>query len=60
MGEDHKKEYGSAAYGIVINTVTVIIMLLSDMLTKSIGMIIPFVFLGFIILLMPIFIRKFK
>lgn len=60
MGEDHKKEYGSAAYGIVINIVTFFIMILSDLLTKSIGIIIPFIFFGFILLLMPIFIRKFK
>ena len=60
MGEDHRKEYGSAAYGIVINIVTVVIMLTSDVLTKRIWIIIPFLFFGFILLLMPIFIRKFK
>ena len=58
--QDHQKEYGSAAYGIVINIVIFFVMFMSDLLTHRIGMIIPFVFFGVLLLFMPLLIRKFK
>lgn len=60
LGEDHRKEYGSAAYGIIINIVIFLVMYFSDLLTHRIGMIIPFVFFGVLLLFMPLFIRRFK
>ena len=60
IGEDHRKEYGSAAYGIATNIVIFFIMIISDLLTNKIGMIIPFIFFGITLLIMPLFIRKFR
>lgn len=58
--EDHRKEYGSAAYGIATNIVIFLIMIVADLLTNKIGMIIPFMFFGVTLLVMPLFIRKFR
>lgn len=60
IGEDHRKEYGSAAYGIATNIVIFLIMIVSDLLTNRIGMIVPFIFFGITLLIMPLFIRKFR
>ncbi len=60
IGEDHRKEYGSAAYGIATNIVIFFIMIVSDLLTNKIGMIVPFIFFGITLLIMPLFIRKFR
>jgi cobalamin biosynthesis protein CobD/CbiB len=58
--EDHRKEYGAAAYGIATNIVIFLIMLCSDILTTKFNIIVPFMFFGVTLLLMPLFIRKFK
>ena len=60
IGEDHRKEYGSAAYGIATNTVIFFVMIVSDFLTHKIGVIVPFIFFGIVLLIMPLFIRRFK
>ncbi|MFA7298143.1 MAG: hypothetical protein WC010_00710 [Candidatus Absconditabacterales bacterium] len=59
IGDDHRKEYGSVAYGIMTSIIIFIIMIASDYLNKVIGMKISFFFFGIILLLMPFFIRKF-
>jgi len=59
IGEDHRKEYWSAAYGIIISSMIFIIMILSDYLTNTIGSTISFFFFGFLLILMPFFIKKF-
>lgn len=58
--EDHRKEYGAAAYGIATNIIIFFIMIVSDLLTNRIGMIVPFIFFGVALLIMPLFIRKFR
>lgn len=58
--EDHRKEYGSAAYGIATNIVIFFIMIVSDLLTNKVGIIVPFIFFGITLLIMPLFIRKFR
>lgn len=60
IGEDHRKEYGSAAYGIATNIIVFAIMISADLLTSRIGITIPFVFFGIVLLIMPFFIRKFR
>ncbi|MCX6823226.1 MAG: hypothetical protein NTX91_04540 [candidate division SR1 bacterium] len=60
IGEDHRKEYGSAAYGIATNIVIFFVMIVSDFLTNKIGVIVPFIFFGIVLLIMPLFIRRFK
>lgn len=57
---DHRKEYGSAAYGIATNIVIFFVMIVSDFLTHRIGVIVPFIFFGIVLLIMPLFIRRFK
>jgi len=59
IGEDHRKEYGSATYGITSNIIIFVIMISSDILSKTVGMKISFFFFGIVLLLMPFFIRKF-
>jgi hypothetical protein len=59
IGEDHRKEYGSATYGIASNVIIFVIMITSDYLSETIGMKISFFFFGIVLLLMPFFIRKF-
>ena len=58
--EDHEKEYGSAAYGIVSNLLLFAIMIMSDILTHHGWMVLPFIFFGIILFLMPFFIKRFK
>ncbi len=58
--EDHRKEYWSAAYGIATNIVIFLIMIISDVLTNKVGMIVPFIFFGITLLIMPLFIRRFR
>ncbi|MCX6825355.1 MAG: hypothetical protein NTY80_04015 [candidate division SR1 bacterium] len=59
IGDDHRKEYGSAAYGIATSIIIFLIMIASDYLNKVVGMKISFFFFGLILLLMPFFIKKF-
>lgn len=59
IGDDHRKEYGSVAYGIMTSIIIFIIMIMADYFSSKIGTAISFFFFGFILLLMPFFIRKF-
>lgn len=59
IGDDHRKEYWSVAYGIMTSIIVFIIMITSDYLSKKLGMKISFFFFGIVLLLMPFFIRKF-
>lgn len=59
IGDDHRKEYGSVAYGIITNTIIFLIMIAADYLNKAIWIKISFFFFGTILLLMPFFIKKF-
>ena len=59
IGDDHRKEYGSVAYGITTSIIIFLIMIASDFLGRKVGIKISFFFFGFILLLMPFFIKKF-
>jgi len=59
IGDDHRKEYGSVAYGIMTSVIIFVIMLTADYFSSRIGTTISFFFFGFTLLLMPFFIRKF-
>jgi len=59
IGEDHRKEYGSVAYGIMTSSTIFFIMIASDYLNKMVGTKISFFFFGIVLLVMPFFIRKF-
>ena len=59
IGDDHRKEYGSAAYGIMSSIIIFVIMLAADYLSKKVGMKISFFFFGMVLLLMPFFLKKF-
>lgn len=59
IGDDHRKEYGSVAYGIITSIIVFLIMIASDYLSKSLGIKITFFFFGIVLLIMPFFIKKF-
>ena len=59
IGEDHRKEYGSVAYGITTSIIIFVIMIVSDYLSKTLGTKINFFFFGSILILMPFLIKKF-
>lgn len=59
IGDDHRKEYGSVAYGIMTSIVLFVIMIAADYFSSKIGTTIVFFFFGFTLLLMPFFIKKF-
>jgi MFS family permease len=59
IGDDHRKEYGSVAYGIMTSVIIFVIMIASDYLSKRVGIKITFFFFGIVLLLMPFFIKKF-
>jgi len=59
IGDDHRKEYGSVAYGIVTSVMIFIFMIAADYLSRKVGMKISFFFFGIVLLLMPFFIKKF-
>jgi len=59
IGDDHRKEYGSVAYGIMTSIIIFIIMISSDYLSRTLGTKITFFFFGIVLLLMPFFIKKF-
>lgn len=59
IGDDHKKEYGSVAYGIMTSSIIFIIMIASDYFSRTVGIKISFFFFGIVLLLMPFLIRKF-
>ncbi|MFA6256511.1 MAG: MFS transporter [Candidatus Absconditabacterales bacterium] len=59
IGDDHRKEYGSAAYGIATSIIIFFIMITSDLLSRTVGIKICFFFFGIVLLLMPFFIKKF-
>lgn len=59
IGDDHRKEYGSTAYGIATSCIVFLIMIATDYLTKRLGIKITFFFFGLMLLLMPFLIRNF-
>lgn len=59
IGDDHRNEYGSVAYGIVTSIIIFFIMIVADYINKVIGIKITFFFFGSLLLLMPFFIKKF-
>lgn len=59
IGDDHRKEYWSVAYGIMTSIILFGIMIASDYLGRKLGIKITFFFFGIVLLLMPFFIRKF-
>jgi hypothetical protein len=59
IGDDHRKEYGSAAYGIATSIIIFFIMITSDLLSRTVWIKICFFFFGIVLLLMPFFIKKF-
>lgn len=59
IGDDHRKEYGSVAYGIATSCIVFLIMIATDYLTKKLGIKITFFAFGLILLVMPFLIRKF-
>ena len=59
IGDDHRKEYGSVAYGIATSIIIFLIMIAADYLSKTVGIKISFFFFGIVLLLMPFFIKKF-
>ncbi|HMS91665.1 MAG TPA: hypothetical protein PKC87_05570, partial [Candidatus Absconditabacterales bacterium] len=59
IGDDHKKEYGSVAYGIITSGSIFLIMIIADYLSKTIGIKISFFFFGIVLLVMPFLIRRF-
>jgi hypothetical protein len=59
IGDDHRKEYGSVAYGITTSIIIFFIMIAADYLSKTVGIKISFFFFGIVLLLMPFFIKKF-
>lgn len=59
IGDDHRKEYGSVAYGITTSIIIFLIMITADYFSSKIGMTISFFFFGFVLLLMPFFIKRF-
>jgi MFS family permease len=48
---DHHKEYGSAAYGLVVNIITFTVMILVDIITNHLWTKLAFTFCGIILLL---------
>ena len=59
IGDDHRKEYGSVAYGIMTSIIIFLIMITSDYFSRKIGMKISFFFFGIVLLVMPFFIKNF-
>lgn len=59
IGDDHRKEYWSVAYGIITSIIIFLIMIISDYIGKIVGTKISFFFFGIVLLLMPFLIRKF-
>jgi len=59
IGDDHRKEYGSVAYGITTSIIIFLIMIAADYLGRKVGIKISFFFFGIVLLLMPFFIKKF-
>ncbi len=57
--DDHRKEYGSVAYGIATSIIIFLIMISADFLSRKVGTKISFFFFGLVLLLMPFFIKKF-
>lgn len=56
--EDHKKEHGSSAYGLVTSILTFVVMIFTDILTKHAWIRINFLFFGLLVLGMLFFIKK--
>ena len=59
IGDDHRKEYGSVAYGIITSVIIFLIMIASDYFSRRLGTKINFFFFGIVLLLMPFLIKKF-
>ena len=59
IGDDHRKEYGSVAYGIITSIIIFFIMIASDYLSRTLGTKITFFFFWIVLLLMPFLIKKF-
>lgn len=58
IGENHKKEYGAAAYGIMTSMLMFFVMIISDLLTEGFGDKFSFFFCGIIILINIFFMKK--
>lgn len=58
IGADHKKEYWSSAYGLIVSITTFIIMIFTDILTKHAWVRINFLFFWLLVLWMLFFINK--
>lgn len=56
--EDHKKEHGSSAYGLVTSILTFLVMIFTDILTKHAWIRINFLFFWLLVLGMLFFIKK--
>ena len=59
IGDDHRKEYWSVAYGIMTSIIIFLIMIAADYIGKVVGIKITFFFFGIVLLLMPFFIKRF-
>lgn len=57
IGDDHRKEYGAAAYGIISSIVMFFVMITSDLVTRGLGNKFSFFFAGIIILINIFFIN---
>lgn len=58
IGDDHKKEYGAAAYGLISSIVMFFIMIISDLLTRGFGDKFAFFFCGIVVLINIFFLKK--
>ncbi len=59
IGEDHRKEFWSVAYGIMTSSTIFFIMITADYLNTKLGTKISFFFFGIVLLLMPFLIKRF-
>ena len=58
IGDDHRKEYGAAAYGIITSIMMFFIMIISDLLTLGFGDKFAYFFCGIVILINIFFMKK--
>ncbi|AHB41339.1 hypothetical protein P148_SR1C00001G0548 [candidate division SR1 bacterium RAAC1_SR1_1] len=58
IGEDNRKEFGSAAYGIITSIIIFLIMIIGNNVTKKIGINASFIFYGITVAAIIPFIRR--
>ena len=58
IGDDHKKEYGAAAYGLICSILMFFIMIISDLLTTGFGDKFAYFFCGIVILINIFFMKE--